>query len=100
MIVYNVTVKVDNSIINAWLEWIEIHMPEVIQTGCFESYSFFELLEPKTDEDRTFVVQYFAKSQEDYQRYVDEFAPKLREEGIEKFGDKFVAFRTILRKLS
>ena len=100
MIVYNVTIKVDHSILDDWLIWIEKHMPEVVATGCFESYSFFELLEPKTDEDRTFVVQYFAKNNEDYQRYLSDFAAELRLEGMEKFGEKFVAFRTILQKMS
>ncbi len=100
MIVYNVTVKVENSILDEWLPWIESHMPEVVETGCFESYSFFELLEPKTDEDRTFVVQYFAKNREQYEKYVSDFAPKLREDGMNKFGDKFVAFRSMLHKRS
>lgn len=100
MIVYNVTVKVENEILEEWLEWIQQHMPEVVETGCFESYSFFELLEPKVDELRTFVVQYFAKNEADYERYVSDFAPKLREDGIKKFGEKFVAFRSILKKMS
>ncbi len=100
MIVYNVTVKVEHDILEEWLNWIEKHMPEVVATGCFESYSFFELLEPKVDDQRTFVVQYFAKNEENYQRYLSDFAPQLREDGIKKFGEKFVAFRSILKKMS
>lgn len=100
MIVYNVTVKVEKSIEEEWLTWIESHAPEVVATGCFESYSFFELLDPKVDEMRTFVIQYFAKTMQDYERYLSDFAPKLKEDGIKKFGEKFVAFRSILEKLS
>ena len=100
MIVYNVTVKVENSIITEWLEWIQNHMPEVVETGCFETYSFFELLEPKVDNQRTFVIQYFAKTEADYQRYLLDFAAQLREDGIKKFGENFVAFRSILKKIS
>lgn len=100
MIVYNVTVKVEKSIEEEWLGWIEKHAPEVVETGCFVSYSFFELLEPKVDAQRTFVIQYFAKTKEDYERYLSDFAPQLKEDGIKKFGDKFVAFRSILEKLS
>lgn len=100
MIVYNVTVKVENGIIDAWLEWIQAHMPEVVGTGCFESFSFFELLEPKIDDQRTFVIQYFAKTEEDYQRYLSDFASEMKEDGIKKFGEQFVAFRSLLKKMS
>lgn len=99
MIIYNVTIKVDNEILDEWLVWIAEHMPQVVATGCFERSSFFELLEPRVDEHRTFVAQYMAKTQEDYQRYVNDFAPKMREEGMQKFGEKFVAFRSILKKM-
>ena len=99
MIVYNVTVKVENEILDDWLDWIKDHMPEVVNTGCFESFSFYELTEPKVDDQRTFVVQYFAKTEEDYQRYLSDFATEMRNDGIDKFGEKFVAFRTILKKM-
>jgi len=99
MIVYNVTVKVDNTILKDWLIWIEKHMPEVVNTGCFVSSSFFELLDPKTDVNRTFVIQYFAENMKEYEKYVSDFAPKLREDGMQKFGDNFVAFRSILQKM-
>jgi hypothetical protein len=100
MIVYNVTVKVENSIEHEWLDWIAAHATEVVATGCFVEYSFFELLEPKVDDQRTFVIQYFAKTMEDYERYLTDFAPQLKEDGIKKFGEKFVAFRSILEKLA
>ena len=99
MIIYNVTIKVDNVILEDWLVWIKKHMPEVVATGCFESYTFFELLEPKIDEHRTFVVQYLAKTEADYQRYLDDYSITMREDGIKKFGEQFVAFRSILKKL-
>jgi len=100
MIVYNVTVKVDNDILEDWLTWIQSHMPEVVDTGCFTGYSFFELLDPKVDEHRTFVAQYFANSEADYERYINEFASEMREDGLMKFGDKFTAFRSILKKMT
>ena len=36
MFIYNVTVKVDWSIHDAWVQWmLNEHMPEMIKTGCF-----------------------------------------------------------------
>ena len=36
MIIYNVTVSIDASIHEDWLEWMKkVHIPEVMQTGYF-----------------------------------------------------------------
>ena len=36
MIIYNVTVSIDQSIHEDWLQWMkEIHIPEVMETGFF-----------------------------------------------------------------
>jgi hypothetical protein len=48
------------------------------------------------DEGPTFVVQYFCDKKIDYLRYKKEHAPQLQQKGIEKFGNKFVAFRSVM----
>ena len=36
MILYNVTVNVDEQICNEWLSWMrEIHVPDILATGLF-----------------------------------------------------------------
>ncbi len=46
MFIYNVTVKIDKNIHREWLEWMQqIHIPEVMQTGCFAANRFLRLLE-------------------------------------------------------
>ena len=36
MIIYNITIKVDWSIAEEWLKWMqEKHLPEILATGCF-----------------------------------------------------------------
>ena len=36
MIIYNVTVTVQNEIVEEWLNWIRLeHIPEVLSTGLF-----------------------------------------------------------------
>ena len=36
MILYNVTVSIDNSVHEDWLQWMRsIHIPQVMETGCF-----------------------------------------------------------------
>ncbi len=36
MIIYNVTVKIDNDVVAEWLNWMQtVHIPDVMQTGYF-----------------------------------------------------------------
>ena len=88
------------SIETAWVQWMkEEHMDEVIATGMFDRYSLYELIEPNDeDQSKTFVAQYFTDSEHRYKTYIEEFAPALREKGYQKFGDQFIAFRTIMKE--
>lgn len=100
MYIYNVTIKISHSIEQEWLHWMkEIHMQEVVNTGMFDSYHFYKLLDADDEEGKTFIAQYYTSSEKRYQRYIEEFAPLLRQKGYEKFGDKFIAFRSILEKI-
>jgi len=98
MIVYNVTVKVNWKILEKWLEWeIGEDIPAVLATGLFDDYKFFRLLEQDEEEGPTFIVQYFTRSLENYQKYIMEFAPARQETGRNKWGDGFIAFRTLMQ---
>jgi hypothetical protein len=100
MFVYNITIKIHSSIINAWLNWQQQeHIPDVMATGQFTDYSFYKLLGQDDEEGQTYVVQYFASSKESYERYINEFAEGLRKKAIDKWGDKFIAFRTVMESL-
>lgn len=98
MIIYNVTVKNDHSISAEWLQWMkEEHIPEIIATGCFTKATMLRLLEIDENEGPTHAVQYFAESKADYNRYIDKFAGELRKKAIDKWGDKFIAFRSVMQ---
>jgi hypothetical protein len=56
----------------------------------------FRLLEQDDTEGLTFVIQYFSPSLENYYRYIEEFAPVLRKKALDKWGARFIAFRTIM----
>ncbi|GMV78286.1 MAG: hypothetical protein AMXMBFR79_14170 [Chitinophagaceae bacterium] len=98
MLIYNVTIKVDKSINDAWLLWMkEIHIPEVLATGCFTHHQFVKLLEVDEADGITYAVQYFAESKANYNRYIELYASNLREAGIKAWGNKFIAFRSLMQ---
>lgn len=98
MIIYNVTIKVDYSIADNWLSWLkEEHIPEMLQTGCFTGARVLRLLEVDESDGLTYAVQYEAESKALYNRYIKEYSTAMRNKGTEKWGEKFVAFRSVMQ---
>ncbi|MFN8247392.1 MAG: DUF4286 family protein [Ferruginibacter sp.] len=101
MIIYNVTIKVDQSIAANWLTWLQTeHIPEVTGTGCFTKANILRLLEVDDTEGPTYAVQYFAESKALYNRYIEKHAPEMRRKSFEKWGDRFIAFRSVMEVIN
>ena len=97
MIIYNVTNKLDRSIVPAWLTWMkEEHIPEIVATGCFISGSILRLMEVDETEGPTYAVQYKAESKEMYNQYIEKFSDDMRKKVMDKWGNKFIAFRSVM----
>lgn len=97
MIVYNITIKILPEIETGWVQWQkEEHIPDVMASGRFSDYKFYRLLQDEED-GITYVVQYFAESIEEYNQYIDETAPSLREKALTRWGNQFIAFRTVMQ---
>lgn len=96
MIIYNVTINIDESIHDEWLLWIKEHIPQVLATGKFKDAKLTKVLVDKELGGVTYSVQYRAFSRESLDAYYSEDAERLRNEGLKKFGDKTLAFRTEL----
>ncbi|MDC3388214.1 DUF4286 family protein [Flavobacteriaceae bacterium] len=96
MIIYNITINVEDSIHYDWLFWIKPHIKQVLATGKFISAKMTKIMVEEEMEGTNYSIQYTAKTREDLNAYYDEYAPKLRKKGIAKFGSKMLAFRTEL----
>ena len=97
MIVYNVTTKVAPAIAAAWLEWMkEEHIPDLVQTGCFTHAVILRIKDLDDTDGPTYAVQYHAESMAQYNNYIEEYSATLREKVINKWGDQFVSFRTVM----
>ena len=97
MIIYNVTVNIDHSVHDEWLQWMkEVHIPDVMGTGIFLENRMLKVLGDEESGGHTYSVQYTCRSMDDFSRYEKVFAPGLRNQHAEKYKDKFVSFRTLL----
>jgi Domain of unknown function (DUF4286) len=96
MYIYNVTINIEESVHEQWLEWMkQEHVPAMLSTG-----KFYKALMTRVDVEEemggiTYSIQYRTDSKETLQRYYDEDAEKLRAQS-KPFAGKFIAFRTEL----
>jgi len=101
MIIYNVTINIEESVHDEWLNWMqEKHIPEVLATGKFSSARMVRVLVTEEMGGLTYATQYTTDSKATLEKYYQEDAPRLREKGSRLFGDKMLAFRTELEVLS
>ena len=100
MYIYNVTINIDDSVHDQWLEWMQKeHIPQMLALGKFSNALMSKVMS-QGDSGTTYSIQYQIDSKETLEKYYKEDAKTLRREGSKKFGDKFVAFRTELDVVS
>ena len=100
-VIFNVTVRVEKNIADDWLEWlIQEHAPQIIATNCFKKFTVLKLLEQDDEEGATFAIQYFADNMQNYERYITEFSDHFRRASLQKWGQKFIAFRTLMQVMN
>ena len=96
MIIYNVTVSVEESIKADWLTWMQdVHIPEVMATGIF-SKSQINRVMVQGDSGDTYAIAYTCESMKDLHKYQVKFAPELQKKHVARYGEKAVAFRTLM----
>ncbi len=101
MFIYSVTISIDTNYVNEWLEWMKNkHVPDVMSTGCFKEYNIYQVYSADLKEAATYNIQYSFESIEDLERYQKNFASQLQEEHKNKFMGKYIAIRTVLRKIN
>jgi len=98
MFIYNITMQVEWSIHEAWLQWMaDVYIPETLSTNCFKKYQFIQLMEIDETEGPTYALQLYAETKEDYSRYIQSYAPALNETMMHLWNDKVLTFSTLMR---
>ena len=97
MYIYNVTINIDESVHKEWLAWMHLHIPAVLDTGRFLSAKFTEVLVKEDMGGKTYSIQYTANTRKDLDAYYQLDADRLQKDGLAKFANKMVTFRTELK---
>ncbi|MBB5635812.1 hypothetical protein HDE68_001700 [Pedobacter cryoconitis] len=100
MLLYNVTLIIEEASAAAWLKWMqEEHVPEVMATGLFVSSRLLKVVD-SPNEGVTYCAQYVVESIEDYEAYQLKHANEFAAELNTRFKDKFVSFTTVMEYIA
>jgi hypothetical protein len=100
MLLYNETIGIDKDSEQEWLTWMkDIYMPAMMSTGVFTDCKIYRILHENDDGSISYSTQYFAKSIDQIQQYLDVHAPNMVEGLRQKFANKHVVFRTLLEEV-
>jgi hypothetical protein len=96
-IIYNLTMKVEATVADAWLDWVLLeHVPAVMKTNCFTAYKLVRLLDVDDTEGPTYAIQYYAESKADYNRYIELYNSKMSRLSFDKWGDRLMTFGSVM----
>jgi len=97
VIVYEVNLFVKRDIEVAFRAWLDGHVRELVGLPGFTSASVFDRIEPPGAADE-FVIctQYRLTDAGALETYLHEHAPRMRGDGLARFGDSFRAERRVL----
>lgn len=97
-VIYEVNIEVDASAHEEYRVWLRDHVAEILALPGFTGAKVFEVLEPPPSAGRVgLCVQYSLRDQAALDDYLRDHAPRLRADGLARFGDRFQATRRVLR---
>lgn len=100
MLIYNVTINIQEEAHDQWLDWMKNeHIPAMLSTGKFSKALMTKVMVREEMGGITYSVQYFTKNKQQLEKYYAEDAERLRGKS-KPFEGKFVAFRTELEIVS
>lgn len=99
-VVYEVDVEVAPEIAAAYRDWLRAHVAEILALPGFTGAALFERREPPpADGWASLCVQYRLRDADALAAYLREHAPRLRADGLARFGARMRASRRVLHAL-
>jgi hypothetical protein len=97
MIIYEVSLAIDNDIADAYITWLRGHIQEILALPGFIRAEVFTDQGAASDV-RNIIVHYHLRDLPSLESYFANHAERLRDDAIAHFGDKFTATRRVLAR--
>lgn len=97
-LIYEVNLDVDAAIAGEYRAWLDAHVRAMLALPGFMSARVFEVLDGAgRDGGLQLCVHYALRDAAALDAYLREHAPRMRADGVARFGDRFRASRRVLR---
>ena len=97
-VVYEVNLAVDAAIEGEYRAWLREHIADMLALPGFLDARVFDVIDPPPAAGRIAIcTHYRLRDAAALQDYFDQHAPRLRGEGMARFGGRFSASRRVLR---
>jgi heme-degrading monooxygenase HmoA len=95
-ILYEVNLAVQQEVADEYADWLKGHIAEILKIDGFLGAEWLSDDETSGDGRVCWTVHYRLRSREAFDAYMRDHAPRLREDGMRRFGGKFSATRKVL----
>jgi len=100
MILFSLTVNIDNDIEEEWLEWMrQTFIPSLWLTGFFQEKRFLRLLSNEEQGGLTYSLQLTIENLSKYHEFEKHHLQDFRNMLYGKYAGRLVDFQTILEKV-
>ena len=94
MVVYEVNLKVENDLYDAYRDWLLEHIEQMLKFDGFSGYNLSINTEHQ-DGFKLLTVWYYLETMTALDDYLENHSKEMRDDGVKKFGNKFSASRRI-----
>lgn len=100
MVIYNVTINIDKSVLQEVILWLkETHVERILNDKIAVNCYILQIMNITEDEGHTYCLHYEMKDKDSLVDNLSEIEDKLIDELSELFGEKVLTFSTILEKI-
>jgi len=97
-IIYNVTTKVDHSIVEEWNAWVRsFYIPTAKQTSSFLEHKILTILGDDDEHGKTFALQLTFEDLDHFLLWSKDDINAISYESKNLFGEKCLSFKTLMQ---
>jgi quinol monooxygenase YgiN len=100
VIVYEVNLRVEREIAAAYASWLHTHVAQMLALPGFVGAELFEDPAANDASNVAWCCQYRLVDAAALERYLQEHAPRMRADGVARFGARFSATRRVLQPVA
>ncbi|WP_321300019.1 DUF4286 family protein [Marinifilum fragile] len=100
MLLYNTSYLLDQEIEGVFVEWMKTKFIPLLKETCTFSYNYFcKVMVAQEDGGMTYSLQLLFKTQEQLEKYINSFEPKIKAVFNARFQNQVITFSSLLQEV-